>query len=638
MLSPACACEVDKLLESALSQIEDFVFVTSTLRAARGLLGTAADCQTDAMQEILAGEIDMQSLSKFAKPESSQAPAQVKQCEANRPRLITNGSAKLEGQPSLATERSFRLLEAFANIDSSLDWEVKDHDQNKKCQVKMEDDHKHLIRKLFEDIDTDGSGFICKDELLAVISDEGLSDEHKQLVSEIMTAAMVAADTDADGLLDYEEFLGLVCHKAKPKRPNILSRYPALVDSMLCIVFFVMAPCIFCNYNNDDIQWSVWDALYFATVTLSTVGYGDRVPVNDGMKIFTIFYIIFGLCAVAGFIESMVWKIVKYHEKNAKAARLAFAGIAISAYQKASDIKKPLSHIYFHAGLIRRLAHSVSAGFSEHEPKVIKHLTHEGAGVVHRMSSHVPKSCVYLCFHHDMVVTMLRSGFMFATPVLIGGWIMSHSEDWPFLDGVYWAVVTCTTVGYGDLSLKHESSRIFTMLFIMIGVVWIGAVISNIGRHWLERRLVQQKQDLLARSLSMDLLRALSLDKPGRPQLGLDKCDFVCALLVQLHMVDKEDLIPLLKKFDDMDLDKTGVLPTDEQSLKRIAARQRSGTKSLDQSSRSGSKESRPCVEEGIPDGFNAIISARVDFDQSRLAAACRRHASNMKSKQVIVS
>ena len=47
--------------------------------------------------------------------------------------------------------------------------------------------------------------------------------------------------------------------------------------------------------------WSIVDALYFATVTMSTVGYGDFSPSTGGSRIFTCFYIAVALGAVSGF-------------------------------------------------------------------------------------------------------------------------------------------------------------------------------------------------------------------------------------------------------------------------------------------------------------------------------------------------
>jgi voltage-gated potassium channel len=52
-------------------------------------------------------------------------------------------------------------------------------------------------------------------------------------------------------------------------------------------------------------KWSVLDSLYFCVVTLGTVGYGDIVPTTDAGKIFTIFYIIFGLAVIGGFFASL---------------------------------------------------------------------------------------------------------------------------------------------------------------------------------------------------------------------------------------------------------------------------------------------------------------------------------------------
>jgi len=41
--------------------------------------------------------------------------------------------------------------------------------------------------------------------------------------------------------------------------------------------------------------WSILDAAFFSVVTISTVGYGDLVPVTALGKLFAIFYILVGL-------------------------------------------------------------------------------------------------------------------------------------------------------------------------------------------------------------------------------------------------------------------------------------------------------------------------------------------------------
>ena len=50
------------------------------------------------------------------------------------------------------------------------------------------------------------------------------------------------------------------------------------------------------------------DSLYFSTVTLATVGYGDYTPHTDLGKLFTVFYILIGI----GIIVSLANIIAKH--------------------------------------------------------------------------------------------------------------------------------------------------------------------------------------------------------------------------------------------------------------------------------------------------------------------------------------
>ena len=51
--------------------------------------------------------------------------------------------------------------------------------------------------------------------------------------------------------------------------------------------------------------WNFLDSLYFVVVTITTIGYGDLVPVTSEGKIFTMFFAFFGV-AMAFYILSLI--------------------------------------------------------------------------------------------------------------------------------------------------------------------------------------------------------------------------------------------------------------------------------------------------------------------------------------------
>lgn len=51
--------------------------------------------------------------------------------------------------------------------------------------------------------------------------------------------------------------------------------------------------------------WRWIDALYFSTITLTTIGYGDFSPQTDLGKGFTIIYILIGVGLVLAFINTI---------------------------------------------------------------------------------------------------------------------------------------------------------------------------------------------------------------------------------------------------------------------------------------------------------------------------------------------
>lgn len=58
-------------------------------------------------------------------------------------------------------------------------------------------------------------------------------------------------------------------------------------------------------------KWEPLKCIYFVTVTITTIGYGDVTPTTDGSKVFTIFAIIIGIFVITGYIADVVGTAIK---------------------------------------------------------------------------------------------------------------------------------------------------------------------------------------------------------------------------------------------------------------------------------------------------------------------------------------
>lgn len=176
-------------------------------------------------------------------------------------------------------------------------------------------------------------------------------------------------------------------------------------------------------YTNEE-GWNILDSVYFITVTITTVGYGNFFPTTNASKIFTIFFIIIGTPIIYGIAQEISNNI-------------------IAAFQIYSIVE-------IHRFIIGKNIAISKVEFARYK--------------------------IYTSL--SLVIVMLFAGALF----------YSSNENWSFLDGMYWSVCTMAAVGYGDLSIQYESTRIFGIFFILFCVcIWVTAANNVFELYYKER-------------------------------------------------------------------------------------------------------------------------------------------------------
>jgi hypothetical protein len=65
-----------------------------------------------------------------------------------------------------------------------------------------------------------------------------------------------------------------------------------------------------------------------------------------------------------------------------------------------------------------------------------------------------------------------------AVVVMLLGQVVGRKEGWSPFDSFYWAFITATTVGYGDLRPAKRSARVLAILIALAGLILSGILVA----------------------------------------------------------------------------------------------------------------------------------------------------------------
>ncbi|CAJ1424868.1 unnamed protein product [Effrenium voratum] len=233
------------------------------------------------------------------------------------------------------------------------------------------------------------------------------------------------------GVVSVGSIAGWLAGAAKSwlRRQLHLQRYDQptkAVASVLVILLFAIGAGLNFKYVGGE-DWSILEAIYFAVVTMTTVGYGDYAPVTtEKQKLMAVIFIWMSITLLAvlfGFISAEAEYLVEETEDDGPH----------------HPLKKMRSR------------------FGSRLRKLFQSGLHPGPALL-------------LVLLHLLAAVLLVS-----------------CESWSLIDSLYFTSVTLTTVGYGDMTPKTSEGQLATTLLVLTGVPSTAALVASASGRFTEK-------------------------------------------------------------------------------------------------------------------------------------------------------
>ncbi|KAL7482743.1 hypothetical protein ACHAW6_008404, partial [Cyclotella cf. meneghiniana] len=387
------------------------------------------------------------------------------------------------------------------------------------------------------------------------------------------------ADSDDKSLIDSISPGHKGAHTIRGKWSDINDgAYELTLKECLLLTLLLLA-CGVLAYSYLFESWPIIDSLYFTTVLLTTVGYGDITPSTHSGKLFASEFALGGIVILGLALGVIGSRLVE--------AEIAAAEKMREKSSKVLEIAMTKSHRHRRSSILSSYGSEQSLSSLESVESAgdrVYTTPHDETRRVDNLLPNVPSGC-------GRAFTLVRQYLPGFGPLLIGGLGLGMLEDWCWVDSLYYCVVTSTTIGFGDIVPIQPLAKVFAMIFIPLAVGAMGYILGQLASIIVEQRREEYYRQLWSRDLKIEDLDILDTDGDGEGKSNTSlismpihsnlKLPFRCQLVNELEYI--RFMLVAMKKvdaklFDDLHhqflrMDATGDGKITKNDLKIMAAR-----------------------------------------------------------------
>ncbi|KAK2013336.1 ion channel protein [Colletotrichum eremochloae] len=245
-----------------------------------------------------------------------------------------------------------------------------------------------------------------------------------------------------------------------------LAQRTLMLQTILFLVYLLVGALVFSSIEG----WAYLDAVYWADVTLFTVGFGDfaaATPLGRALLIPFALIGVISLGLVIGSIRSLVLERGRRRLDARMVEKRRRQLIRKMTRKGKDDVLKPIrENSDVSASSTPSSASSAELQRREREFNLMRKIQDE-ASVRRRWMA--------------MTISLSSSIVLW----LVGAKIFQECErpyqNWSYFDGFYFAFVTLTTIGYGDRTPVSNAGKAFFVFWSLLALPTMTVMISNAG-------------------------------------------------------------------------------------------------------------------------------------------------------------